>query len=64
MRRALSVVKKRTGGRESTIRELQITSDGIRVGEPLRKFQGVLTGVPSYDGAKDTLMEESDDEQP
>ena len=64
VRRALSVVKKRTGGHESTIRELQITSGGIRVGEPLRKFQGVLTGVPSYDGTKDALMEESDDEQP
>ena len=64
VRRALSVVKKRTGGHESTIRELQITSGGIRVGEPLRKFQGVLTGVPSYDGSKDTLMEQSDDEQP
>ncbi|HZB45668.1 MAG TPA: ATPase domain-containing protein [Pyrinomonadaceae bacterium] len=64
VRRALSVVKKRTGGHENTIRELQITSGGIRVGEPLRKFQGVLTGVPSYEGAKDTLMEESDDEQP
>ncbi|HEX6622401.1 MAG TPA: ATPase domain-containing protein [Pyrinomonadaceae bacterium] len=64
VRRALSVVKKRTGAHESTIRELQITSGGIRVGDPLRKFQGVLTGVPSYDGAKDVLMEEFDDEQP
>jgi circadian clock protein KaiC len=50
VRRALSVVKKRTGAHEATIRELLITADGLRVGEPLREFQGVLTGVPSFDG--------------
>ena len=61
VRRALSVVKKRTGGHESTIRELQITSGGIRVGKPLKEFQGVLTGVPSFDGAKGELMKKSDD---
>ncbi|HEV7396929.1 MAG TPA: ATPase domain-containing protein [Pyrinomonadaceae bacterium] len=50
VRRALSVVKKRTGAHESTIREMKITSDGIRFGAPLREFRGVLTGVPTYDG--------------
>jgi circadian clock protein KaiC len=45
VRQALSVVKKRTGRHERTIRELRLDG-GIRVGEPLRDFQGVLTGVP------------------
>jgi circadian clock protein KaiC len=60
--RALSVVKKRTGVHENTIRELEITSKGIRVGEPLTKFQGVLSGIPAYSGTKGTLIKESDDD--
>jgi len=44
--KALSVVKKRTGQHESTIRELFIDPAGIRVGPPLDRFRGVLTGVP------------------
>ncbi|HEV7844554.1 MAG TPA: ATPase domain-containing protein, partial [Pyrinomonadaceae bacterium] len=59
--RALSVVKKRTGAHENTIRELEITSKGIRVGPPLTQFQGILTGVPAYDGAQGTLSKEPDD---
>ena len=50
VRRAISVVKKRTGRHESTIREL-VLDGGIRVGETLRNFRGVLTGVPAPDGA-------------
>lgn len=46
VRQAMSVLKKRTGPHERTIRELTITSSGLRVGEPLRGFNGVLTGVP------------------
>ena len=42
--RAISVVKKRTGSHESTIRELNISADGIKVGKPLKDFKGVLTG--------------------
>jgi circadian clock protein KaiC len=60
--RALSVVKKRTGAHENTIRELEITSKGIRVGEPLTKFQGVLSGIPAYSGTKGKLIKEPDDE--
>jgi circadian clock protein KaiC len=56
IRRAVSVIKKRTGVHENTIRELQLTSKGIRVGEPLTKFQGVLTGVPTFNGGQDTLI--------
>lgn len=58
--RALSVLKKRTGAHENTIRELNITSGGIRVGEPLIKFRGVLTGVPDYSGTQEALGKESD----
>jgi circadian clock protein KaiC len=50
VRRAISVVKKRTGFHEDTIRELRLTSKGIKVGEPLTAFHGVLTGVPVYHG--------------
>jgi circadian clock protein KaiC len=50
IRRALSVLKKRTGAHESTIRELRIESGGLRVGPRLEGFRGVLTGVPVYEG--------------
>lgn len=52
VRKALSVMKKRTGGHEKTIREYEITAAGVRIGEPLTEFQGVLTGVPEYTGTK------------
>ena len=48
VRRALSVVKKRTGTHEDTIREFQISSKGLSVGPVLRNFQGVLRGVPTF----------------
>ncbi|MBV8684052.1 MAG: circadian clock protein KaiC [Caulobacteraceae bacterium] len=50
VRRAMSVVKKRTGFHEDTIREYQIGSRGISLGKPLADFQGVLSGVPSFLG--------------
>ena len=49
IRQAISVVKKRTGKHERTIRELKM-DNGITVGKPLEDFQGVLTGVPEYVG--------------
>ena len=49
IRQAISVVKKRTGKHERSIRELRM-NDGITVGPPLREFQGVLSGVPDYVG--------------
>lgn len=45
---ALSVLKRRTGPHERTIRELKIDSKGVQVGEPLRHFRGILSGVPQY----------------
>ena len=46
LRQAISVLKKRSGHHERTIREFKMTNEGIRVGEPLREFQGIFTGVP------------------
>ena len=46
VRQAISVVKKRTGWHERSIRPLNMSSAGISVGEPLRQFRGILTGVP------------------
>lgn len=58
IRKAISVVKNRSGQHEDTIRELRIDAQGIRVGAPLAEFRGVLTGTPEYVGAKGPLMED------
>jgi len=58
VRRAMSVIKKRTGAHESTIREFRIGNDGLSIGEPLSEFQGVLRGVPTYLGEGKPLLEE------
>jgi circadian clock protein KaiC len=55
VRRAVSVIKKRAGAHETTIRELAVTSGGLDVGPPLDNFQGVLRGIPILmDGAPPT----------
>jgi circadian clock protein KaiC len=50
VRRAISIVKKRTGAHEDTIREFEIGPAGITLGIPLTNFQGVLRGVPTFVG--------------
>jgi circadian clock protein KaiC len=55
VRKAISVVKMRVGNHEKTIRELRFTSDGFYVGEPLRAFSGILTGLPTYMGSSSGL---------
>jgi circadian clock protein KaiC len=45
VRKAISVIKKRSGAHETTLRELTMTAQGIRLSEPLAQFEGVLTGV-------------------
>ena len=58
IRKAISVVKKRMGLHEDTIRELKMSPAGIRVGIPLANFHGVLTGTPVFQGkAADMLPE-------
>ncbi len=46
IRRAFSVIKKRSGSHETSIRELKLSSAGIRIGEPLTRFRGILSGSP------------------
>jgi circadian clock protein KaiC len=48
IRKAISVMKKRRGSHEASIREFRLTDQGIQVGEPLAQFRGILTGVPVY----------------
>jgi len=57
VRKAISVVKNRTGAHETAIRELVVGPDRIRVGAPLTDFQGVMTGVPVYRGGTDPLLD-------
>jgi circadian clock protein KaiC len=57
VRRAISVVKKRTGPHEDTIREYRIDGNGITLGEPLHNFQGVLRGIPELVGDHAQLLE-------
>jgi circadian clock protein KaiC len=58
VRRAISIMKKRAGPHESTIREYQIGSRGVTLGEPLTGFQGVLRGVPELVGDAELLRRE------
>jgi circadian clock protein KaiC len=46
VRQAISVLKKRGGAHERSIRDFSLSSSGIHVGQPLRQFRGILTGVP------------------
>ncbi len=61
VRRAISVVKKRNGPHERTIRELDMNPQGLQIGEPLTGFHGILTGVPTYNGNKAPLMKKAPD---
>jgi circadian clock protein KaiC len=51
VRRALSVVKKRSGNHEHTIREFRLSSGGISLGPPLKEFSGIFSGNPRYMGS-------------
>lgn len=59
VRRAVSVIKKRTGYHEDTIREFGIGNKGLSFGEPLSSFQGVLRGVPTFVGTPGPLLNSS-----
>ena len=50
VRKAVSVIKKRSGPHETTIRELKFAPGGISVGEPIKDFSGVLSGMPTFQG--------------
>lgn len=59
VRRAISVIKKRTSAHEDTIREYSIGANGITLGEPLIGFQGVLRGVPELVEDTSALIEKA-----
>ena len=58
VKKAVSVIKKRGGFHESTIREYSVGKQGIDVGAPLTQFRGVLTGVPEFVGKNDSIMKD------
>ena len=58
VRKAISALKNRSGAHEDTIREFRIDSSGVRIGEPLTGFHGVLTGNPTYTGEAKPLLPE------
>jgi circadian clock protein KaiC len=60
MKKAISVVKKRSGGHENTIREFKLVrGTGLVVGPALTGFRGVMTGVPTYVGKPSSILEEN-----
>ncbi|HVL38441.1 MAG TPA: ATPase domain-containing protein [Fimbriimonadaceae bacterium] len=63
VRQAISVLKKRTGQHERTIREVRVAPGGVQVGPPLADFHGVLTGVPNYIGVREPLLQRERDER-
>ena len=62
VRRALSVVKKRSGNHEHTIREFRLSSGGVALGPPLKGFSGIFTGTPVYHGDNKPLMPEANED--
>ena len=63
VKQSIAVIKKRSGHHEKTIRELKLEAGkGIRVGKPLKQFQGVLTGVPVFHGSAGEIMSARDAE--
>jgi circadian clock protein KaiC len=56
VRQAVAVIKKRTGGHERSIREFKISPQGLQIGESLKDFEAVLTGVPAFTGKRETLI--------
>jgi len=57
VRRALSVVKKRSGNHENTIREFRLSGKGIDLGPPLKEFSGIFSGTPRYGGGELPLLD-------
>jgi circadian clock protein KaiC len=57
VRRAVSIIKKRTGRHEDTIREFHIDGRGLNLGAPLDQFQGILQGVPTFVGNPSLALE-------
>lgn len=63
VKKAISVIKKRTGAHEESVRELRIGRGGVIVGNVLKEFSGIFTGVPRYVGSKSKIMSEGPKEK-
>jgi circadian clock protein KaiC len=56
VKKAISVIKKRSSQHEDTIREFRLEAHGIRVGQPITDFQGVLSGSPIFLGNPEKIL--------
>jgi circadian clock protein KaiC len=57
VRQSIAVIKKRSGHHERSIREFMLGGGhGVRIGRPLKEFQGILTGAPKFDGTADDIL--------
>lgn len=56
VRQLVSIMKKRSGRHERSIREIKMESDGIKIGAPLHEFHGLLTGTPVAQGTEQSLL--------
>jgi circadian clock protein KaiC len=56
VKKAISIIKKRSGPHETAIRELRLEKGGIEIGPPLQDFEGVLTGVPRFVGTGEQII--------
>jgi circadian clock protein KaiC len=64
VKQSVAVIKKRSGRHEKSIREFKLEDGkGIRVGQPLKEFQGVLTGIPVFHGIAGEMMSPSDEKK-
>jgi circadian clock protein KaiC len=56
VRKAISVIKNRLSAHETSIREFEITDRGLKIGTPLRQFEGILSGIPKFLGDTEDLL--------
>ena len=59
VKQSIAVIKKRSSNHEKSIREFSLDDNGIRIGAPLRGFQGILTGAPQFDGTQDQVLSQT-----
>lgn len=63
IRKAISVIKNRSGAHEDAIREMRIDANGLRLSEPLEAFRGILTGTPQFVGDEAPLLDRNADKR-
>ena len=60
LKKAISVIKKRTGHHEDTIRELSFVGGKVVIGKPLYEFSGIMTGTPRFTGSSANMLKEAE----